>query len=78
MRRFLLRWVAPLVIAGTCLLPAAVRAQDTGVERGVRTGTSTTDSDKPERTAGPAYVVGVLLAILVLLPVCMPSRKPQR
>jgi hypothetical protein len=74
MRRCLLRWLAPLLIAGSCLLPAAVQAQDTGIERGVKTET-TTASDAPERTAGPAYVVGVLLAIIVLLPVCIPSRK---
>ena len=77
MRRRFLRWLASLLIAGTCLLPAAVWAQDTGIERGVK-GTDTTSSDKPERTGGPAYVLGALLAILVLLPVCMPSRKSQR
>jgi hypothetical protein len=75
MRRRFLRWLAALLMAGTCLLPTAVWAQDTGIERGVKVDNSGTASDKPERTAGPAYVVGVLLAILVLLPVCMPSRK---
>jgi hypothetical protein len=80
MRRRFLRWLAPLLIAGSCLLPAAAWGQDTGIERGVRTkpDAAATDSDKPERTGGPAYVVGVLLAILVLLPICMPSRKAQR
>jgi hypothetical protein len=76
MRRRILRWLAPLLIVGACVLPAAVRAQDTGIERGVKPEPgSATASDKPERTGGPAYVVAALIAILVLLPICMPSRK---
>jgi len=65
-KRLLFRWLAPVVLAGACFLPAA-RAQPAA---------DTPEAEKSERSPPVfQYAVAALFTILVLLIVCMPSRK---
>jgi hypothetical protein len=68
MRRTLLRWSAPLLLALACWLPASAQAP--------QPTPPPSDADKAQRDP-PAmqYVVAVLCSLLVLWIVCMPSRK---
>jgi hypothetical protein len=71
MYRRLLRWLAPLFLTACWLSPAP--AQQAPVPSGQPT---VPDAEKAER--GPPalqYAFAILCTILVLLIVCMPSRK---
>ena len=60
MRRWFLRWLAPLLLAGTCWLPVA-HAQE--------------PSESTDRNPALQYGVAVLATMLVMVILCTPSRK---
>ena len=66
MWRCLLRWIAPLLVAGACFLPPA-HAQNQA-----QTTTTTADEKPPP---APQYFVAVVCTILILVMLCYPSRK---
>jgi hypothetical protein len=76
MRRILIRWVAPLLLA-VAGWPGLAFAQQGGgdvkVEHGVQADPALSDKPPPAL----AYALGVLLVIGVLVLICMPSRKPE-
>jgi hypothetical protein len=76
MRRAWLRWLAPLLIAGTCCLPAWAQRKSDEIPRGVRDDVGPGLETNP--TGALPYAVAVLSAIIVLVIVCTPSRKMQR
>ncbi len=64
----LLRWLAPLLLAGTfCLASAPVGAQPPASDSSA--------SEKGDRVPVLQYAVAVLCTIAVLVIVCKPSRK---
>jgi hypothetical protein len=70
MGRRLLRWLSPLLLALALVLPPA-RAQPP-----VETKTNKTEKvDNTERTPAVQVVVGFLFLVIILLILCMPSRK---
>jgi hypothetical protein len=69
MCRRLLRWFAPLLLAGCFLLPAHAPAQGT---------TPAGSGDAPEnvvRTPALQFVAAIVFTVVVMLIVCVPSRK---
>ena len=60
MAHTLLRWLASLLLAGVCYLPASAQAPD---------------PDKERRPPAPEYALAGLAVSLVLLVVCMPNRR---
>jgi hypothetical protein len=78
MRRILIRWAAPLLLA-VVGWPGLAVAQTGGGDK-VTVDREARDV-KPDLPSGPppalAYAVGVLLVLGVLVLICMPSRKPE-
>ena len=78
MRRILIRWVAPLLLA-IAGWPGLAFAQQGGGDK--PTVDRAAKDVGPDLPSGPppalAYAIGVLLVIGVLVIVCMPSRKHE-
>ena len=78
MRRFLLRWLAPLCIAGLCFL-APVQAQNQNQSDGLRFGSGGggTQTQQADDTPAPvfSYFVAVSGTLLILFTIVRPSRK---
>jgi uncharacterized membrane protein YphA (DoxX/SURF4 family) len=75
MRRIVLRWVAPLLlaVAGWPGLAFADQGGPDKVEHGVQADPALSDKPPPAL----AYALGVLLVLGVLVLICMPSRKAE-
>jgi hypothetical protein len=75
MWRTFLRWLAPVLIAAACWLPAG-RGQDDFKGTRMDTAAAKGEGEKSERGA-PAlqYAVAMLCTLLILVIVCKPSRK---
>ncbi len=71
MCRRLLRWFAPLLLAGCFLLPANAPAQGTTP---AGSGDATAP-EKVERTPALQFVAAIVFTVVVMLIVCVPSRK---
>lgn len=77
MRRTLLRWLAPLLVAGVCLVPAP--AQQGGSD-GMRFNTSPDGKQATGDDAGSpvfAYFIAISATVLVLFTLMKPSRRRQ-
>jgi hypothetical protein len=73
MKRSLLCWLAPLLIVGSCMVPAP--AQGPGPLTPNSAVSPGDNSEAPPRTAVPQFAIAFLCTIAVMLVVCMPSRK---
>jgi len=70
MRRVVLRLLAILLVALTCCLPALAQAPRNGRQQ------ADPNAEQPQRPfVALPYAVGVVAVILVMVVVCMPSRK---
>jgi len=75
----MLRWFAPLLLAGACLVPGAYAQRGGGrdeISRGVREDVGPGLETHP--TAALPYAVAGFSLLIVLVIVCMPSRKMMR
>ncbi|HEV3263100.1 MAG TPA: hypothetical protein VG013_40070 [Gemmataceae bacterium] len=70
MWRSLLRWLAPLLVAGACTLPAG-HAQAPSKQKSAQGGSDTEGAPVPAFQ----YALAVVAVILVMVIVLMPSRK---
>jgi hypothetical protein len=75
MGRALMRWLAPLILAGLCCLPVWAQRSRDDIQRGVREDVGPGLETNP--TGALPYAVAILSVIIVLVIVCMPSRKVQ-
>jgi hypothetical protein len=81
MRHPLFRWIAALLVSATCLLPGAYaqRGGSSEISRGVRAGDEVGPGiDTSHSTAALPYAVAGFALMIVLVIVCMPSRKQIR
>lgn len=81
MWRSLLRWLAPLLVVGSCCLPVEAQRGSKGskgddISRGVRDDEGPGIQTNP--TAALPYAVAILSTIVVLVIVCSPTRKVVR
>jgi hypothetical protein len=77
MARALLRWLAPLLVAGLCCLPAWAQKARDEISRGVRAGEDVGPGLETNPTGALPYAIAILSVLIVLVIVCMPSRKVQ-
>ena len=63
------RWFAPLLLAGCFLLPANAPAQ------GTTPAGEGPAAEKVERTPALQFVAAIVFTVVVMLIVCVPSRK---
>jgi hypothetical protein len=76
MWQWFLRGLAALAVAGACLLPAPARAQTQAANPNAPSlGQSGDTTEKGHPPPVAAYAVAVLFTIIVLLLICVPSRK---
>jgi len=69
MWRRIVRWLAPLLIAGTYFLPSA--------EAQIARRAPTADDDSSQRASALPWAVAFLSLLLILVIVCKPSRKAE-
>ncbi len=72
MRRWL-TWIAPVLLAAALVPSHAGGQSSSDIQRGYQA--LPRDPDDGSRTAALPYTVAVLVSLLVLVVVCMPTRK---
>jgi hypothetical protein len=75
MGRALIRWLAAVLVAAVCCLPAWAQKSKDDIQRGVRDDVGPGLETNP--TGALPYAIAILSTIIVLVVVCMPSRKVQ-